>query len=283
MTESSSTMTDDRPITRGQARTALVLGSLGFFLITLDILIVNLALSRIGRELRGGTTGQQWVIDGYTLTFAALLLFAGNLADRIGAKRAVGGGDALFLLAWICCAIAPTLGVLIASGAVQGAAAAVMLPASMALIREAFPEPRERAHALGIWAVGGAVAGAAGPLLGGLLTTIDWRLVFGINIPACALMLALLVRVLRSPRRPRPFDWAGQALSLVALTTLMFGLIEGGHDGFGSVAVVVALVVAALALVAFVLVQARVPHPMLPLALLRPEGCGSRCSSASPS
>jgi len=254
------------------ARIALVLGSLGFFLITLDILIVNVALSRIGHELGGGTAGQQWVIDGYTLAFAALLLFAGNLADRVGAKRAVGIGAGLFLVASIGCAAAPALGVLIAARVVQGAAAAVMLPASMALIREAFPDPRERAHALGIWAVGGAVAGAAGPLLGGLLTTIDWRLVFGINVPVCVLMLILLTRVPRSPQHPRPFDWAGQLLSLIALTSLMYGLISGGHGGFGRLDVVSALSVALTALVAFVLVQARAAHPMLPLALLRPRG-----------
>ena len=255
-----------------QARTALVLGSLGFFLITLDILIVNVALSRIGSELGGGTTGQQWVIDGYTLSFAALLLFAGNFSDRVGARRALGIGIALFLLASIGCAAAPTLGVLIAARVGQGGAAALMLPASMALIREAFPDPRERARALGIWAVGGAVAGAAGPLLGGLLTTVSWRLVFGINLPVCVLMLVLLRRVVRSPRRPRPFDWAGQVLSLGALTTLMFGLIEGGHAGYGSVEVVVALSIGVLALGAFVVVQGRVAHPMLPLALLRPRG-----------
>lgn len=263
---------DRTSIAPEQARTALVLGSLGFFLITLDILIVNVALSRIGTELGGGTAGQQWVIDGYTLSFAALLLFAGNFADRVGARRALGIGIALFLLASIACAAAPTLGVLIAARIGQGGAAALMLPASMALIREAFPDPRERARALGIWAVGGAVAGAAGPLLGGLLTTLSWRLVFGINLPVCVLMLVLLRRVVRSPRRPRPFDWAGQVLSLGALTALMYGLIEGGHAGYGSVEVVVALSIGVLALGAFVLVQRRVAHPMLPLALLRPRG-----------
>lgn len=167
------------------ARTTLLLCSLGFFLITLDILIVNVSLTRIRNELGGGTSGQQWVIDGYTLAFASLLLFAGNLSDRIGAKRAFAAGIALFLLASLGCAAAPTLGVLIASRVLQGSGAAIMLPASMALIREAFPDARRRTHALGIWAVGGAVAGAVGPLLGGLLTTWNWRLVFGINLP-CA-------------------------------------------------------------------------------------------------
>jgi DHA2 family methylenomycin A resistance protein-like MFS transporter len=260
------------PVPPGAARTALVLGSLGFFLITLDILIVNVALTRIGRELGGGTAGQQWVIDGYTLTFAALLLLAGNLTDRLGAKRAVGAGIVLFLVASIGCALSPTLGVLIAARVVQGAGAALMLPATMALIREAFPDPRERTHALGIWAVGGAVAGAAGPLIGGLLTTIDWRLVFGINIPVCVLMLVLLARVLPSPTRPRRFDWAGQVASLIGLTALMYGLITGGHDGFGRADVIAALVLAAATLATFVLLQRRVSSPMLPLALLRPTG-----------
>ncbi len=269
--ERSALTTPLRSVPADRARVALALGAVGFFLITLDILIVNVALTRIGRELGGGTAGQQWVIDGYTLTFAALLLFAGNLADRIGAKRAVGVGIVAFLVASIGCAVAPTLGLLVAARVVQGAAAAVMLPASMALIREAYPDPRERTHALGIWAVGGAVAGAAGPLLGGILTTFDWRLVFGINIPACLCMLVLLVRVLRSPTGPRPFDRLGQACSLIGLTALMYGLIEGGRDGFGEPVVVGALVVAVAAIALFVVVESRVRHPMLPLDLVRPR------------
>ncbi|WP_222126928.1 MFS transporter [Curtobacterium pusillum] len=251
---------------------ALLLGSLGFFLITLDILIVNVALTTIGRELGGSTSGLQWVIDAYTLLFASLLLFAGNLSDRIGAKRAIGWGIAGFLIASVACALAPTVGALIAARALQGAAAAVMLPASMALIREAFPDARERAHALGIWAVGGAVAGAVGPLLGGALTTIDWRLVFAINLPVCAVMLSLLVKVAPSPRRPSRFDPAGQLLALLTLAGLVFGLIEGGANGFTTWYVVTALVIAAASLVGFVAVQARGRHPMMPLDLFRSSG-----------
>jgi DHA2 family methylenomycin A resistance protein-like MFS transporter len=250
----------------------LVLSSLGFFLITLDILIVNVALPSIDRELGGGTTAQQWVIDGYTLMFAALLLFAGNLADRVGAKRSFGVGIAAFLVASAACALAPTTGALIGARFVQGAAAAVMLPATMALIREAFPDPRRRANALGIWAVGGAVAGAVGPLLGGLLTTVDWRWVFAINLPVCLAMLILLRWVPTSPRRPSPFDWAGQVLAILGLSALMFGLIEGGAVGFGSPIVITSLAVAVVALFGFVAVQARVRHPMMPLALFRPAG-----------
>ncbi|WP_104086743.1 MFS transporter [Arthrobacter sp. GMC3] len=265
---STTTVKVDPP----RARVTLVLASMGFFLITLDILIVNLALAKIGQELGGGTIGRQWVIDGYTLPFAALLLFAGNLSDRIGAKRALGSGIVLFLFASIGCAVAPSLGVLIAARVVQGAGAAVMLPASMALIREAFPDPRRRTHALGIWAVGGAVAGAVGPLAGGLLTTVDWRLVFGINLPVCITMLVFLGFVAHSPKRPMPFDWAGQGAALIALTALMFGLITGGGQGFGHASVIVSLVIAGVGVAGFLLIQARVPHPMMPLDLFRSTG-----------
>ena len=201
------------------------------------------------------------------MMFAALLLSAGNLSDRVGAKSALGWGIALFLLASIACALAPASAVLIAARALQGAAAAVMLPASMALIRQAFPDPRRRAHALGIWAVGGAVAGAVGPLVGGLLTTVNWRLVFGINLPVCIGMLVLLAAVAASPVKPAPFDWIGQAAAIVALTSLMYGLITGGTAGFGS-----APVIAAMAIAGFLQRQARNRHPMMPLGLFRSAG-----------
>jgi MFS transporter, DHA2 family, methylenomycin A resistance protein len=256
-------MSSDAP----HARTVLAVGSLGFFLITLDISIVNVALPNITRDLGGGTAGQQWTIDGYTLVFASLLLFAGNLADRVGAKRALFLGIVAFTLASAACAAAPGIGALVAARCVQGAGAAVMLPASMALIREAFPDGGRRARALGVWAVGGAVAALVGQPLGGLLTTVDWRLVFSINLPVGVGMVLFLLAAAPSPTRPAPFDWAGQGLAIVALSGLVYGLIEGGHLGFGSPAVVVTLVVAAVALVAFVAVQARGDHPMMPLEL----------------
>jgi DHA2 family methylenomycin A resistance protein-like MFS transporter len=254
------------------ARIALLIASLGFFLITLDILIINVALTSIGRELGGGTSGQQWVVDGYTLLFASLLLFAGNLSDRIGAKRALGLGIILFVLASAACALAPTLGVLIGARFAQGGAAAIMLPASMALIREAYPDVRRRAKAIGIWAVGGAAAGAVGPLLGGLLTTLDWRLVFAINVPVCIGMLVLLRYVLPSATRPAVFDWAGQALAITALAALTFGLIEGGSAGFSSTPVILTLVLAAAGIAGFLVIQARGRHPMMPLTLFHSTG-----------
>ena len=257
---------------RSTSRIVLAVGSLGFFLITLDISIVNVALPNITRDLGGGTSGQQWTIDGYTLLFACLLLFAGNLADRVGAKKALVTGIVVFTLASAACAAAPGLGALVAGRCVQGAGAAVMLPASMALIREAFPDSRLRARALGVWAVGGAVAGLVGQPLGGLLTTVDWRLVFVINLPVGVAMVLFLLVVARSPIRPARFDWAGQVLAIAALAGLVYGLIEGGHAGFAAPPVVLSLVVAAAAIVAFVTVQARGDHPMMPLGLFRSPG-----------
>jgi MFS family permease len=157
----------DAPPQNGYTAAAdVAAGRSGFLLITLDILIVNVALPQINRELGGGTVGQQWVVDGYTLAFAPLLLFGGNLADRIGTKRTFGLGVALFGLTSVACALAPTIDALIAAQAAQGAAT-MMLPASMALIREAFPDHGRRVRALGVWAVGGAVA--LGSLLGDLV------------------------------------------------------------------------------------------------------------------
>ncbi len=266
----SSSQTD-APV-RGQVSgsgSALLLGSLGFFLITLDLLIVNVALSRIGHDLGGGTAALQWVIDGYTLVFAALLLCAGNLADRFGAKRTYIVGIVLFAVTSLACALAPTMGMLVAARCAQGAAAALMLPASMSLIREAFPDPVRRSRALGVWAAGGAVAAAAGPLLGGIFTTFDWRWVFAVNVPVCVVMVALSVRIPRSPRRPTPFDWAGQALAIVGLGSLVYGLIEGGATGFNDPVAIAALIIAPLAIAGFIAVQARGAHPMMPLSLFR--------------
>jgi MFS transporter, DHA2 family, methylenomycin A resistance protein len=154
----------------GHAVYALAAAVLGFFVITLDAVVVNVALPSIRHDLGGGITGLQWVVDGYTLMFAALLLSAGSLADRVGARRAFGAGLAGFVVASAACGLAPGLGALVAARLVQGAAAAVMMPASMALIGQAYPDPVKRARAVAVWAMGGSVAATSGPVVGGLLT-----------------------------------------------------------------------------------------------------------------
>ena len=242
---------------------------LGFFMITLDAVVVNVALPSIRAGLGGGITGLQWVVDGYTLMFAALLLSAGSVADRVGARRAFGAGLAVFTAASAGCGLAPAMGALVAARFVQGAAAAVVMPSSMALIRQAYPDPVRRARAVAVWAMGGAAASSAGPLLGGLLTVVSWRLIFVINVPAGAVTLVLLARVLPSPHRAAPFDWAGQITAVIAMGGLTYGAIEAGAAGFAAPRVVAAFAIAAVALAGFVAAQARGAHPMAPLDLFR--------------
>src|SRR6266699_1968067 len=257
------------PRRSGHAGEALAAAVLGFFVITLDAVIVNVALPSIRADLGGGITGLQWVVDGYTLMFAALLLSAGSLSDRIGARRAFGAGLAAFVLASAASGLAPGIGALVTARFVQGAGAAVMMPASMALIGQAYPDPARRARAVTVWAMGGAVASSSGPLLGGLLTLVSWRLIFFINVPAGAVTLLLLARIQPSGNRAVPFDWAGQVTAVLAMGGLTYGAIEAGAAGFTAPRVVAAFVVAVVALAAFLAAQARGAHPMAPLDLFR--------------
>ncbi|MEV6944239.1 MFS transporter [Streptomyces sp. NPDC051172] len=237
---------------------------LGFALICLDASVVNVALPAIGSSLGAGMSGLQWVVDAYTLPFAALMLSTGAFADRAGASRAFALGTTVFTLASTACGLAPNLPALIGARVAQGAAAAVVLPASLSLVRQAYPEPKRRARAVATWAAGGSVAVALGPVAGGLLTTAwDWRGIFFVNLPVGALIVALLVRAPRSERRPSPLDLPGQATAVVALTGLTFAAIEGGTAGWA------ALAVAVLAAVVFFRVETRSPHPVVPLGLFR--------------
>jgi MFS transporter, DHA2 family, methylenomycin A resistance protein len=250
----------------------LVLGAalLGFFVIGLDASAVNVALPAIGHGLGGSTVGLQWIVDAYTLMFAALLLSAGAFSDRFGASRAFAAGLAVFTLASAACGLAPSLGLLIGARLVQGSAAAVVLPSSLALVRQAFPDPAARARAIALWTVGGALATALGPIVGGALTSaVSWRAIFYLNLPVGAAVLAILVRSARSPRRAAALDLPGQAAAVLGLGALTFGVIEGGASGFTRPATVVSLLVAALAMAAFVLTERRSADPMVPLGLFR--------------
>ena len=254
----------------GRGVIVLVAALLGFFMLSLDSTAVNVALPGIERTLGGSTAGLQWVIDAYTLMFAALLISAGAISDRVGAKRLYGIGLAAFLASSAACGLAPTLGFLIAGRAVQGSAAAVMLPASLALVRQAYGDPVRRAKAIAVWAVGGTVAMAGGPVAGGALTSgLSWRAIFFLNLPAGLVAVALLARAPRSPLRATPLDPAGQVTAVVALAALTFGVIEGGETGFGRPAVLGCLLLAAAAMIAFVIAEGRAAHPMVPLGLFR--------------
>ncbi|MFF9623974.1 MFS transporter [Streptomyces griseosporeus] len=270
----------------GSATAALVAAVLGFFVITLDVSGVNVALPAVGHDLGGSLSGLQWVADSYTLMFAALMLSAGALSDAVGARRAYAWGLGLFTLASLGCGLAPTIGALTAARVVQGSAAAVMVPTSLALIRQAFPDAEARARGIALWTVGGAVAIAAGPVLGGLLTTEwNWRTVFFLNVPAGLAALATLARADRSARHPVVFDLPGQVTAVLALAALTFAVIEGGHHGL-TTTVLSAAAVAVVAGAAFTAVEARRRAPMLPLELFRQRGvsvpvvAGFACNAA---
>ncbi|MEW2520656.1 MFS transporter [Actinacidiphila alni] len=267
----------DAPAAEGVVRSpgrTLAAALLGFFVITLDASVVTVALPSIGADLHGGLAALQWVVDGYTLVFAAFMLSTGALSDRIGAGRAFLAGLAVFTAASAACGCAPGLGVLIGTRVVQGAAASVMLPASLALVRQAYPDTggsggsggsgMGRARAVALWAAGGAVAVALGPVAGGALTSAwSWRGIFFINLPVGLLAAALLARTPRSPRRTAPLDVPGQLTAVLGLAALTFAVIEGG--GLGAVAAAVAVAV----LACFFLIEARTAHPVVPLGLFR--------------
>lgn len=250
--------------TRPSPALTLTAALLGFALICLDASVVNVALPAIGDSLDGGMSGLQWVVDAYTLAFAALMLSTGAFADRAGASRAYALGTVVFTLASVACGLAPNLPTLIGARVVQGVAAAAVLPASLALVRQAYADPARRARAVALWAAGGSAAVALGPVAGGALTTAwDWRGIFFVNVPIGMVILALLIRAPRSERRPAPLDVPGQVTAVVALTALAFAVIEGGTAGWA------ALAVAVVAAVAFLRIEARGAHPVVPLDLFR--------------
>ncbi|HXJ25251.1 MAG TPA: MFS transporter, partial [Streptosporangiaceae bacterium] len=263
-----ATLLDQR---RAPARPAWTLAAavLGFFMITLDALVASIAVPSIRHDLGGGITGLQWVLDGYTLMFATLLLSGGALADRIGARRAFAGGLMVFAVASAACGLAPSLTALVVARFVQGASAAVLMPSSMSLIRQEYADPARRARAVATWGMGGAVAASSGPLLGGLLTLVSWRMIFFVNVPAAVAALVLLARTGVSPRRSVPFDGAGQAAAVLAMGALTYGAIEAGPAGLTAPRVIWAFGVALAGLALFLVTQARVAHPMVPRGLFR--------------
>ncbi|MFD1370736.1 DHA2 family efflux MFS transporter permease subunit [Actinoplanes sichuanensis] len=248
---------------------SLTVAMLGFAVVTLDTQVVNVALPAVNTDLGGSLSGLQWVVTGYTLMFSALLLFAGTLSDRIGARRAYGWGMVIFVVASVACAAAPNLGWLVGARVVQGVGAALVTPTSLALIRAAYREGAALARAVAFWAMGGSIAAAAGPVLGGALTQLDWRLIFLLNLPVGAVAVLALRRAADSPRTAVPFDWTGQVAAVLALGALTFAVIEGGDLGYGSAPIVTAFTVAFAATVVFLTAQVRGRHPMVPLDLFK--------------
>lgn len=248
----------------------LVALCLGFFMIMMDATVVNTALPSVGADLSASVSGLQWVVDGYTLIFACLLLSGGSLGDRLGSRRVFLSGLVLFTAASAVCGTAPTLAVLNAARVAQGAGAALVLPTSLALINASYPDRARRARAVGVWGGLGGVAAGLGPVLGGVLTAgAGWRAIFFVNVPIGFAAIALTVRrvVAPAPTERAGLDPAGQVLAVATVAGLAYGLIEGGARGWASAPVVAAFAVTVLGGIGFVIAERRQRDPMLPLGL----------------
>ena len=246
--------------------------SLGYGVVQLDLTIVNTALNAIGTSLGGGVSELQWVVSAYTIAFAAFILTAGALGDRIGAKRVFMAGFALFTLASTACAMAPNAAILILARCVQGLAAAILVPNSLALLSHAYADDKSRGRAVAIWAAGASLALTAGPFVGGgLITLVGWRSIFLVNLPIGLAGLWLTWRfageTTRSP--DREIDLPGQFTAIAALGSLAGAIIEGGSLGWENPLVLAGFVAAAVFAVLFVWREARASQPMLPLSLFR--------------
>jgi len=252
-------------------RRILVVAILSSFVAFLDGSIINVALPAISRELGGGLALQQWVVDGYLLSLGALILVAGSLSDTFGRVRVLRAGLIWFGITSLACGLAPTGVVLVIARLLQGVAAALLVPSSLALITSRFSGVAQ-GKAIGAWTGWTGVAGIAGPVVGGLLVdSSSWRLVFFINVIPIAVTMFLLRRV-EEPTRPAAgarVDVLGACLAVLGLGGPVFALIEQGRYGWGSPIVYLPMVVGLIAFAAFLWWEARAPQPMMPLGLFK--------------
>ena len=281
--------TPTAPFTRA---IALIVGtvSVGFVVTQLDVTIVNIALANISTDLHASVAGLQWIVDAYALAFAVLMLSAGVLGDRLGARRMYAAGIVIFALASLACGLAFDDVMLVAARAVQGIGAAAMLPNSLALLNQACGhDPKLRARAVGLWTAAGAISIAAGPVVGGLLIAgFGWRSIFLVNLPLCAAGLFATFAWVPGPNAkpaqasaqpsaqasqpavpPRSIDLPGQSLAVVTLTAFTGAVIEWRPLGLSHPLVAGGFVLALIAAIAFVTIESRVAAPMLPLSLFR--------------
>ena len=253
-------------------RWVLLATVLGSSIASLDATVVNIALPRIGRDLGTGLSGLQWTVNAYTLTLAGFLLLGGSLGDRYGRRKVFLVGVAWFATASAACAAAPTPELLIAARALQGFGGALLIPGSLAMIEASF-HPDDRGAAIGAWSGLGGVAVAIGPFLGGwLVEAVSWRLIFLINLPLAAIVVWIALHHVpetRDPHAAAGVDLPGTVLAALGLAGVIYALTEGRDLGWASPAVVVTGAGGIAALVVMLVVEARSPHPILPLEVFR--------------
>jgi EmrB/QacA subfamily drug resistance transporter len=250
----------------------LIAVSVATFMLLLDITVVNTALPSIEEDLGASFTELQWVVDGYTLSLAAVVLTAGVLADRLGRRRVFAVGLAIFTVASLLAGLATDPTFLNLARGLQGIGGAVMFAVSLALIAQEFKPGRERGMAMGVYGATIGVAVAVGPLVGGALTEgLGWESIFFLNVPIGIGAIAITYARLRETRDPNAsrIDWAGLVTFSSALFLLVLGLLRGNDEGWGSTLIVGLLAAAAVLLAAFLVIETRVKQPMLPLHLFR--------------
>ncbi|MFF3609242.1 MFS transporter [Streptomyces sp. NPDC002463] len=260
------------PLSSRRRWTVLAVCALSMFLVGVDATIVNVGLPEIGRGLDVGTRGLEWVVDAYTVAMASLLIVSGALADRLGRRRIFRTGLLVFGLASLVCALAPSLGVLVAARAVQGIGASMLSPVALAIVVNAMPDPRERARAIGVWASVFGLSMAAGPVTGGaLIGAFGWRAVFWINAPVVVLALVLVALFVPESRgeRARRLDLPGQLLLTLVLCLTVGLLIEGPRIGWASPAALTGYALTAVATACFVRIELRREEPLMDLGLFR--------------
>jgi EmrB/QacA subfamily drug resistance transporter len=265
-------MSTRTPVFKDHPIAALAVICLSVFVVSVDATIVNVALPTLSRELDADTAQLQWIVDAYTLVMAGLMLSAGSLADRFGRRGFLSGGLALFAVTSAVAAQVNTADGLIWARAAMGVGAAVIFPATLALITNIFAQPAQRAKAIGLWAAMVGVGVAVGPISGGwLLEHFSWGSIFLVNVPIAAVAIIggwLFVPTSRDPATP-PVDIAGLVLSAIGVTALVYTIIEAPNHGWTSGHTVAGFIVAAVVLAAFIWWEQRRTHPMLDLSVFR--------------
>lgn len=258
----------------GRPVLTLAIVSVALFMVTLDNLVVGVALPSIRTDLGGSLQSLEWTVNAYTLAYAVLLMPAAAIGDRFGRKRMFLFGLALFTVASLGAALAPTIDALVAARAIQGFGAAIVTPLTLTLLAEAFPGEK-RGLALGIWSGVSGLGVALGPVVGGAV--IDgagsWQWIFGINIPIGIVLLAIAGVLLKESRGEiRSLDIPGILLAGIGLLGLTYGVVLGQSDGWGTLGILVPLVGGGLLMIGFVLWELRAPQPMLPMRFFRSRG-----------